>query len=147
MVAVVTKPVLFDELIDALRTYARISPAPAPLPEPIRDDVFDARTAIARMNGNAALFRKLVTMFPDLHRTATTEIGEALAQNDVRKAMRIAHSVGGAAGNLAAARLHAAAMALENSGEHGRPAESLLDEFNAALQETLRACERYLAGS
>jgi len=148
MVDVVTKPVLFDELIDALRQHARILPTPAVATSaPAGNDVFDARTAIARMNGNAALFRKLVTMFPDLHRTASADVDAALSQNDVRKVARIAHSVGGAAGNLAAMRLHAAAMALENAAEHGHPSESLIREFDAALNEMLAACAAYLAGT
>ena len=148
MVDVVTKPVLFDELIGALRKYSRVPRTPPSVtPAPANDTVFDSRTAIARMNGNAALFRKLAAMFPDLHRSASTEIGEALSQNDLRKAARIAHSVGGAAGNLAAARLHAAAMALESAGENGHPHQSLIVEFDAALKEMLLACERYLAGT
>jgi CheY-like chemotaxis protein/HPt (histidine-containing phosphotransfer) domain-containing protein len=147
MVDVVTKPVLFDELLDTLRKHTRPAQTPtAHASPPAVDAIFDARTAIARMNGNAALFGKLVAMFPDLHRTAAADIAAALVQGDVRTAVRIAHSVGGAAGNLAATRLHAAAMALENAGEQGRPSEAQIAEFDAALKLTLLACENYIVG-
>jgi signal transduction histidine kinase/DNA-binding response OmpR family regulator/ligand-binding sensor domain-containing protein len=147
MVDVVTKPVLYDQLIATLHKYLRMPHAPPTAPEPLKtlDEVLDARTAIARMNGNAALFRKLVAMFPDLHRTAADDIRDAVLQNDSRRVMRIAHSTGGAAANLAAIRLHAIAMKLEAAGEKSSPAESLIADFDAALQEALHACERYLA--
>jgi signal transduction histidine kinase/CheY-like chemotaxis protein/ligand-binding sensor domain-containing protein/HPt (histidine-containing phosphotransfer) domain-containing protein len=141
MVDVITKPVLFDQLIQTLRTYLCMPHTPAAEAHAHADNaVLDARTAIARMNGNAILFRKLVAMFPNLHRSASADIATALAQDDLRAAMRIAHSVGGAAANLAAVRLHSAAMAVENAAEHGRPTEVQIAEFDAALQETLQAC-------
>jgi hypothetical protein len=43
--------------------------------------------------------------------------------------------------------LHAIAMKLEAASEQGSPAEPLITDFDAALQEALHACERYLAGA
>jgi HPt (histidine-containing phosphotransfer) domain-containing protein len=135
-------------LIATLRKYVHV-PVAASIVTPARSNpgVFDTRTAIARMNGNEALFRKLAAMFPDLHRTAAAEIRDAMAQNDLRKVRHISHSVAGAAGNLAATRLHAAAMSLENVSEKNDLSHALIEDFDRALQEMLRACERYVAGT
>ena len=144
MVDVITKPVMFEDLIATLRKHVRRTPSrPSATPNraDIAADVFDARTAIARMNGNAALFRKLVAMFPDVHRTAVAEIRDALARDDMRQVARLAHNVAGAAGNLAASRLHAAAMALEDAAGHRRPRDVLIENFAAAMTEMLQACE------
>jgi signal transduction histidine kinase/CheY-like chemotaxis protein/ligand-binding sensor domain-containing protein len=140
----ITKPVLYEELIGTLHKYIRIAPMPPPQTEDALADVLDTRTAIARMNGNAALFGKLAAMFPNLHRSAAADIRAAIARNDMRTATRIAHSVAGAAANLAATRLHAVAMKVEAAGEQGVPEEALLEEFEAALLEMLHACERYV---
>jgi HPt (histidine-containing phosphotransfer) domain-containing protein len=147
MIDVVTKPVIYEELIETLRKYISVPKSPSVRADPVEpvNEAFDARLAIGRMNGNAALFRKLAAMFPGLHGTAANEIRSALAHDDLRKASRIAHNVGGAAGNLAATRLHAIAMKLESAAEHGEPAASLIDDFDAALKEMLLACERYVA--
>ncbi|HEX4481376.1 MAG TPA: response regulator, partial [Rudaea sp.] len=149
MADVVTKPVMFDELIATLRKYIRVpdSAGSNVSSAPPNSDVLDTRTAIARMNGNEALFRKLAAMFPDLHRAAATEIRDAMAQNDLRKVRHIAHSVAGAAGNLGATRLHASAMALENASEPHQLSPASIEDFDRALQDMLRACERYVAGS
>ena len=148
MVDVVTKPVMFDELIATLRKYARMPDTGVLIAPPATstDAVFDTRTAIARMNGNETLLRKLAAMFPDLHRTAAADIRDAMARNDMRKALHIAHSVAGAAGNLAAMRLHATAIAVENASEKNDLSDALIEDFARALEETLGACERYIAG-
>ena len=148
MVDVITKPVMFEELIATLRKHVRGSSAVPPVTvqkDDVADDVFDARTAIARMNGNAALFGKLIAMFPEVHRTSVADIRDALARNDMRQVARLAHNVAGAAGNLAAARLYAAAMALENAAEQGRPHEAQIETFATAMDEMLRACEQVTA--
>ncbi|MBS1962542.1 MAG: Hpt domain-containing protein [Bdellovibrionales bacterium] len=88
----------------------------------------DVPTALIRLNGNLTLYRKLLGVFRDRYRT-NLPTPETLSSTTGREQARIfIHSMKGAAGNIAASRVHAEAEALE---EH-------LAEFEAPDSEFVR---------
>ncbi len=86
------------------------SPAPA-LPE--RLPGVDVKATLRRLEGDARLFRDILSDFRKNYAHATEEITAALDRGDIETAIRKAHSVKGVAGTLSAGELQAAAAALE----------------------------------
>ena len=152
----ITKPILFDELLTILTKWTKHTSAIAaiPIPDPAAPSTFlpaseeiDVRAALARMNGNAGLLRKLLVMFPDAHAHSYAEIRAALENGDVKTSSRVAHSVAGAAGNIGASRLHGVGHELEeaiNRGDADRTA-TLLPQFSTALKATIACCAELAA--
>jgi HPt (histidine-containing phosphotransfer) domain-containing protein len=102
---------------------------------------------LARVCGNAGLYRKLIIGFGRDRREVDKEIGAALAENDLVRAGNLAHTLRGVAGNLAATGLHAAAHDLEMACSRGQAEEALqlLPLLEDRLAEVMAAAE-LLAG-
>jgi signal transduction histidine kinase/DNA-binding response OmpR family regulator len=142
----ITKPILFDELLATLKKWAKNVAMPTTAPNtgaaaPTSEEI-DVRTALARMNGNAGLLKKLLIMFPDTHAYSHAELRTALESGDTKTSSRIAHSVAGAAGNIAARRLHTVGHELEDAITRGdaEKTATLLPQFSAALKATIACC-------
>jgi PAS domain S-box-containing protein len=88
---------------------------------------FDVREGLQRLQGNHLLYRKLLLKFAEDYRDAGSGIRSALESRDLRRAHHLIHGLKGVAGNLAAAGLHRAAMALE------QPVKELIDQPAAGL--------------
>ena len=91
----VTKPIVFNDLFATLRKWIKAMPLVAGVVTvPIQSDpvaLLDTKTALARMNGNTALFKKLLAMFPQTHADTDNQLRAALAQHDYTTAHLIAH--------------------------------------------------------
>ena len=156
MVDFITKPILFDELLATLKKWTKHTSASAatPIPDvaarstslPVSEEI-DVRAALARMNGNAGLLKKLLLMFPDAHAHSYAEIRAALENGDVKTSSRIAHSVAGAAGNIGASRLHGVGHELEEAIDLGdaEKTATLLPQFAAAIKATIASCTELAA--
>ena len=97
----------------------------------------DLNSALRRLGGNEDLLIKLLQTFLRTHKNTGTDIKEALKSNDYKKAQRLAHTIKGVAGNLAAEKLSETAGRLEeliNRGKAAHPAK-LLSLFSDALAE------------
>jgi signal transduction histidine kinase/CheY-like chemotaxis protein/HPt (histidine-containing phosphotransfer) domain-containing protein len=150
----ITKPILFDELLAMLKKWVtRVAAAvpksgtSAPTTSAPTSKEIDVRTALARMNGNAGLLKKLLIMFPDSHSYSHSELCAALETDDAKTASRIAHSVAGAAGNIGATRLHAVGHELEDAIARGdaEKTDVLLPQFSASLKATIACCTELAA--
>jgi two-component system, sensor histidine kinase and response regulator len=98
----------------------------------------DLTTALARLGGNDRLLREVVAEFARDYAKCAVQLRRDVAAGDLEAARRLAHTVKGVAGNIAANALAAAARALEDSLVTGAvPAEAALDAFAAALDLTL----------
>ena len=142
----ITKPILFDELLATVKKWVKVTAMPVVAPTagasvPTSEEI-DVRTALARMNGNTGLLKKLLVMFPNAHAHSDAEIRTALASGDSKTSSRIAHSVAGAAGNIAATRLHALGHSLEEAilRADAENTAVLLPQFSAALRATIACC-------
>jgi signal transduction histidine kinase/CheY-like chemotaxis protein/HPt (histidine-containing phosphotransfer) domain-containing protein len=129
----VTKPIDPDQLFETLQKWIKpaaervvvqkptVLDAPAATGQPVPGEVdlpqslpgFDLTSGLARLMGNKRLYRKLLLDFGANYGEAAAEIREALAADDFNRAHSLVHNLKGLAGNLAAADLQAAAVAME----------------------------------
>jgi two-component system sensor histidine kinase/response regulator len=102
---------------------------------------FDLREGLKRLQGNQALYRKLILRLERSCRETLDAIRSAAAVKDFGQMAHLAHSLKGSAANLAAKDVQGAALALEhlvpNSGD-AAPSEEALSE---ALAKLTRAAE------
>jgi two-component system, sensor histidine kinase and response regulator len=150
----VAKPIDPAALYDALRHYCTTTPAekrpetkaPAEVDAtglpPV--DGLDAAQGLRRVAGNRALYLRLLRQFVEGYTDAADRIRESVERGERAVAERLAHTVKGTAGNLAASPVQAAAGALEKAIHDGVEAarvESLrvrLGEALGALSTALR---------
>ena len=117
-------------------------PAPAPVePFPSMLDGFDLAAGLRRLQGNEALYRKLLLSFADRYAPAPRDLRRLLDGGEYLAAHHLVHDIKGLAGNLAALRLQAATAELERlvkpaSAENPPPPEPLARAL-AAFEELL----------
>jgi HPt (histidine-containing phosphotransfer) domain-containing protein len=80
---------------------------------PARLPGFDLSEGLHRLQGNRALYRRLLLDFADQHRREAETLRRLLDDGDFDRARHRVHAIKGVAGNLAAKSLQAAAGALE----------------------------------
>jgi signal transduction histidine kinase/CheY-like chemotaxis protein/HPt (histidine-containing phosphotransfer) domain-containing protein len=120
----VTKPIDRRALVETLRRWlpARgtvAAPAPPTIDSPALDGI-DVSGTLQRLGIDRATLDRLLLRFADGQRPAIEEVRAAAAANDSAAVARVAHAIAGAAGNLGADGLRAAAKALEQAGRDGR---------------------------
>lgn len=91
----------------------------------------------SRVNGNVRLLGQLVRMFAREHGGTTAELVRLIESGELLAAARLLHGLKGVAGNLAAERLHQAALDLETAlrDKDVPRARGLLVPFEEALDE------------
>jgi len=161
----VTKPIDPDQLFATLKKWIQPGQRPVPAqpsqfsaeqPEssataPATDEFpeylpgFDLTDGLKRLQGNTALYRRLLINFAADYCQVADEIRQALDTEDFENAHSLVHNLKGLAGNLAATSLQAAAVNLEKLVKGARqktppPTElnlkfsGLEDAFNQALE-------------
>ncbi len=102
---------------------------------------FDIASALSRINDNSQLLLKLLVMFVDTYSSTIPTLREHISQGRHGDAIRLAHSLKGTAGILAARELAAAASALEQLLKEGEAvaSESHIDELERELAPALAA--------
>jgi two-component system sensor histidine kinase/response regulator len=153
----VSKPIDPDALYDVLGRYHHGEAAAAPASstpggnssvELLAVDGLDVAQGLRRVAGNHKLYLRLLRQFVDEQSDAADRIGVNLAGGDRADAERLAHSVKGVAGNLAAGPVQAAAGALEKAIRDGGDAASLEPlrvELGRALGRLSSALRPWLA--
>ena len=92
----------------------------------------DTTLGLSRMAGKRALYFALLRRFADGQRSVGAEIRHALVAGDMDTARRLAHTLKGVAGNIAATEVQRYATALEDAIRDGLPE----DEVRLRLVET-----------
>jgi two-component system sensor histidine kinase/response regulator len=158
----VTKPIDPDQLFSALARWVKPGDREAPVTgdsavssKEGQEDTLAAalpgisvESGLARVGGNQALYRKLLSRFRDSQETAVEDIQAALGAGDVETATRLAHTVKGVAGNLGAEALYRAAAALEKAIKEGQKetVEHSIEELEAHLQVVLGGIQTLKGG-
>jgi len=102
--------------------------------------LLDSRSALARVNGDHALYRRLLQRFLTTHAEDARNLRAAHSQCDTARAIQIAHTLSSAAANIGASQLQHAASGLELTLScTENPAAEWLDEFDRAHEVTLTA--------
>jgi HPt (histidine-containing phosphotransfer) domain-containing protein len=110
-----------------------------------RTPAVDHAGAIARLMGDAPLFARVLARFRNEYRETAAGIRLALDAGDSALALRLVHTLKGAAGMIEARPLRSAAQALEQTLHHGadtphaRPAQlAQLAQLEQALDQVLQ---------
>jgi HPt (histidine-containing phosphotransfer) domain-containing protein len=99
----------------------------------------DVAAGVARLRGDQAMFDRVLRRFADSFAATPDEVREALARHDGELAVRLAHTLKGAAGTIGAGMLQEAALRLEQSLRSGTDdCDGQLDVMATELQRVLR---------
>ncbi|MEG3639601.1 response regulator [Magnetococcus sp. PR-3] len=132
------KPINVREMLSTMAKW--ITPA-HPVESVVRDDSddvqapsafialagIDTEAGMERMGGNAVAYGKLLKKFAQNQSDAIEQITEAMAQQDQTLSIRLAHTLKGVAGNIAAQMLYQVAEKLETSLKEGDDIQAGLD--------------------
>jgi len=102
---------------------------------PGRLEGIDIEEGLRRVGGNRRLFQKLLVDFFQDHGDDVQAIHQALDQDDLETAQRIAHTIKGVSGSIGAADLQRDAASLETGFKEGQ--QDRYPELLARLEDTL----------
>jgi signal transduction histidine kinase/DNA-binding response OmpR family regulator/HPt (histidine-containing phosphotransfer) domain-containing protein len=152
----VSKPIDPDALFATIARWSKTPPQPSgavetPSPKPAvgvglpEIAGVNINRGLRRVAGNQRLYRDLLQQFAAKESSAAEQISAALQAGDRKLAERIAHTVGGVAGNIGIPGVQATAERLERAlDEEQAPVAALLDEFGAVLSAQIHAIEQAL---
>jgi CheY-like chemotaxis protein/HPt (histidine-containing phosphotransfer) domain-containing protein len=107
----------------------------------------DVAGSLERLGLEFETFRRMLVRFADGQGATLDALRGAVASNDCDAVARHAHAIAGAAGNLGAHALRAAAKALEGAGrEKSNDLTQLLPELDAAAAVVLRSIDSLREG-
>ncbi|WP_332855453.1 Hpt domain-containing protein [Duganella sp. S19_KUP01_CR8] len=106
------------------------------------DAVLHVATGLQQLMGDYALYLNIVRRFQQRYHAAAAEVGAALAAGDRADAVRIVHTVKGAAGMIGAQQVQQLAAALEAASCAGP-----LAPLEQALAQLMRAIDTLLAAA
>jgi HPt (histidine-containing phosphotransfer) domain-containing protein len=142
----ISKPVNFAEVRETLERVSeqgKSTAAPVTEARPATD-VWDPEAALARVDGDRALFRDVIEIFRQEGPKLEQKLEAALAEGDQEGVQRAAHSIKGEVSYFAAPKAFEAAKAIEYAARDGDLAKCQatlpelkrrLEELAAALQE------------
>ncbi|RIK64228.1 MAG: hypothetical protein DCC65_14515 [Planctomycetota bacterium] len=157
----ITKPIDRNLMLATLRRWlprreagaetpaARIAEASAAANDgPPKLDGINVTGALERLGLGFDSLRKMLIRFADGQGKTLEELRAAVAAGDASGAARHAHAIAGAAGNLGADTLRAAAKALEQAGREGRTElGALLSEVDAEAAKVFRSVDSLRGGA
>ncbi len=143
MNAHVSKPIDVTELVATLRKFVRapsVSTAAAelePPPEPVLWNLpgIDVASGVRRLGGRGAAFRDLLIVFARTMGDPVRELAEAIQSERYAHAVMLAHRIRGAAANISAKRLAAAAEQMEDALKAGTDLAPVLAQMQRCWDE------------
>jgi CheY-like chemotaxis protein len=145
----VAKPIDPDELFGALLRWIepgeREVPETAATPRPTDDETLpdlpgiDVAGGLARVGGNRGAYLRILRRFAADNRETTAGIRQAIEEEDLETAARLAHTVKGVSGNVGATSLYQIAADLESSLREGvdEATPGRIERFDEALGTVL----------
>ena len=103
----------------------------------------DTETALSRVRGNKAIYKKMLGMF--FQSTLFTDLENTLSQKDYPKASEIAHGIKGMTGNLGMNILFEESSKLMVQMRSGAPDEQDLKNYREAVIKTREYTEKIIA--
>ena len=103
----------------------------------------DMKGGLARVRGNAVIFKKMLGMF--LTSKEFDAFEEALTAKDFAKAGDVIHAIKGLTGNLALTQLFEESTKLMNQLRDGSYDEATLQSYRVMLSETRAEVEKAIA--
>ncbi|CAK0754054.1 hypothetical protein CCP1ISM_540003 [Azospirillaceae bacterium] len=160
----VSKPIDPDALFRTLEQWApdraghlavvdspdasRVAPATPPPPAAPTFEIpgIDTTTALRRVAGNVAAYRRVLLQFCQAQGDAAVRLRASLNAGDTPGAEHIVHGVKGVAGNIGAEALFATTVTLEIALARGEVTEANIVEFASQLDHTIQAIRAAVPG-
>lgn len=101
------------------------------------EEVLDWKEAIARVLNKRDMYVKLLAKFIETERDTPSKVAQALKSGNMEEARNLVRSTKGAAANLGAKALAAAALELEMAVKAGADTDRAMSHFSAAHMDTL----------
>lgn len=108
----------------------------------------DVIEAVKRLANNTQLYRQILQLFQNDHRSAADDIRHAMSEGDMKKAVFVVHTLKGVASNIGAAALSETSSQLQDalqSGGDREERERLLSQLEERIEAVNRAIEQYIA--
>jgi two-component system sensor histidine kinase/response regulator len=157
----VAKPIdpnqLFSTLVKWIKPGERAVPEQLREKEPEKTGIEDetalpelpgisVESGLKRVGGNRKLYKKLLNQFHDGNVNAVDDIKNALSNDEIKTAARLAHTVKGVSGNLGADNLFQSAAALEDAIKQGDKAslDALINDFSSHLDIVMGEIEEMI---
>jgi len=100
-------------------------------------ELIDSGRGLAAVGGNRKLYRELLQRFVDSYGNSALLLREALQNNDLAQASRLAHTVKGVAANLGLSRITELAKKMESHLPDTPLAAEDMDNFDMAMSQTI----------
>lgn len=104
-------------------------------------DGVDVDDGLARVQGNEALYLRLLKKMANMERDFVSRFQQTVADGDWDAARNLAHSLKGSAGNLSVSELQASCLALENEAKEGRCEAVTLQRVDSLLRQFIDAVD------
>jgi two-component system sensor histidine kinase/response regulator len=111
----------------------------------MNEEVLDWKEAMTRVLNKRELYSRLLGKFIDSEQDSGTKIAQALSAGETEKARNLVHTTKGAAANLGAKALAAAALELEMAIKASADTNAAMVRFNSALTDTLVTMQAFRA--
>ncbi|UQZ86621.1 Signal transduction histidine-protein kinase BarA [Paenibacillus konkukensis] len=155
---IITKPLESEAMFATIRKWLRDSDEEQPrkdsaseTAEPLpRFEGIDVDRALARLSGKPGILLQMIKIFERDYHDFSRKLKQALEDEELEEAQRLIHTLRGAAGNLSAARLYAAAGEVESALKRAAASPDLAAaaaaaEMDRALQELSDCLQQVLA--
>ncbi|MDR1659026.1 MAG: Hpt domain-containing protein [Desulfovibrio sp.] len=109
----------------------------------MNEEVLDWKEAMTRVLNKRELYSKLLGKFIDSEQDSGARIAQALSAGETERARNLVHTTKGAAANLGAKALAAAALELELAIKACADTTTAMAHFNSALTDTLVAMQAF----
>ncbi len=109
------------------------------------EEVLDWKEAITRVLNKRELYVKLLEKFIETERDSAAKVKQALQNRDTETARQLVHSSKGAAANLGAKALAAAALELEMAIKAGVDTGPAINRFDSAVTDTLVTMSAFMS--
>jgi CheY-like chemotaxis protein/HPt (histidine-containing phosphotransfer) domain-containing protein len=137
---IITKPIEPDILLEVIGRWIPSRPS-VPAVRPVETEQWPdlpglrPAAALQRLNGKGELYLKLLHKFSQEYSDVRQRLAALLRQGDRKDAVRLVHSLRGAAGHLGAVVIQEAAATMERMLQSDAPVEEYEQEFYHYLEE------------
>ena len=108
----------------------------------IDPEYMDVESALKRVGGNVALYKKLLNLF--LEENHIDDLCNAIDNGNSEEAGQMAHTIKGVCANLSLAKLRTVAMDIEHKIKGGEDCKESIPELQSTFDKTVEIIKEYM---